>query len=287
MKPFDLFLALAVMVLWGGNYAAVKIGVGEAPPLFLTALRFSLVALLLLPWVRPPRGRWRATMGLSVTFAAHFGLLFWGMTGVDVAATAIIMQLGVPFSVVFAAKLLGDRLGWQRMAGMAIAFSGVVLLVGTPGTSSSLPYLLLVLAAAVTWGLGNVQIKGLAGTNIMALTAWMALFQTPLLVVASLILEEGQLAVLGSVEPRFCGALAFTVVGSSIVSYGLWYRLLGTYEVSRVVPFSMLAPVFGVLAGVMILGETLTVAKVIGGPVTLGGVAMIQFAGGKRVRSRE
>lgn len=286
MKPFDLLVALAVMVLWGGNYAAVKIGVGEVPPLFLTAIRFALVAFLLLPWVRPPRGRWRAMMGLSVTFAAHFGFLFWGMTGVDVAATAIIMQLGVPFSVVFAARLLGDRLGWRRMAGMAIAFAGVVVLVGMPGPSSSLPHLLLVLAAAVTWGLGNVQIKWLAGTNIMALTAWMALFQTPLLFVASMALENGQFAAFESVGPRFWSALAFMVVGSSIVSYGLWYHLLGKYEVSRVVPFSMLAPVFGVLAGVAILGETLTVTKIIGGLVTLGGVAMIQFAGGKRTRSR-
>lgn len=287
MKPFDLLVALAVMVLWGGNYAAVKIGVGEVPPLFLTATRFALVALLLLPWVRPPWGRWRATMGLSVTFAAHFGFLFWGMTGVNVAATAIIMQLGVPFSVVFAASLLGDRLGWRRLAGMAIAFVGIVVLVGAPGTTSSLPYLLLVLAAAVTWGLGNVQIKRLAGMNIMTLTAWIALFQTPLLLIASAALEDGQLAALGSVGPRFWGALAFMVVGSSIVSYGLWYHLLGKYEVSRIVPFSMLAPVFGVLAGVVILGETLTVTKVVGGLVTLSGVAMIQFAGGTRARSRD
>lgn len=287
MKPFDLLTALAVMVLWGGNYAAVKIGVGDAPPLFLTAIRFALVALLLLPWVRPPRGRMPAMMGLSVTFAAHFGFLFWGMTGVDVAATAIIMQLGVPFSVAFAASLLGDRLGWRRTAGMVIAFAGIVVLVGTPGASSSLPHLLLVFAAAAAWGLGNVQIKRLAGMNIMTLTAWMALFQTPLLLIASAALEDGQFVALGSVGPRFWGALAFMVVGSSIVSYGLWYHLLGKYEVSRVVPFSMLAPVFGVLAGVAILGETLTVAKIVGGVVTLVGVALIQFAGGRRTRPRD
>ena len=63
----------------------------------------------------------------------------------------------------------------------------------------------------------------------------------------------------------------------TITGYGLWYYLVGKHGVGRVVPFTLLVPVVGVLTGVVLLGDHLSPAKVIGGLVTLGGVAIIQL----------
>jgi O-acetylserine/cysteine efflux transporter len=66
-------------------------------------------------------------------------------------------------------------------------------------------------------------------------------------------------------------------LGASITAYGLWYYLIGKYEVNRIVPMTLLSPVLAVGFAVLILDEPLTLRVVLGGLLTLAGVAMIQF----------
>ena len=61
--------------------------------------------------------------------------------GVDAAVSAIAFQFGIPFSVIFAWILLGDKFGWRRMIGILIALGGVALIAGKPHSSTSLPHL--------------------------------------------------------------------------------------------------------------------------------------------------
>src|SRR4051812_6713810 len=125
MKPLDIFFAIAVTAIWGGNFVAAKFGMGHFPPFFLTSLRFCCTALLLLPFV--PRPSWRQMRQIAalalVLGTLHFAMLFASLyLGLDIASTAIIAQLGVPFSCLFSAWFLGDKLGPWRMGGMAVAF---------------------------------------------------------------------------------------------------------------------------------------------------------------------
>jgi len=71
--------------------------------------------------------------------------------------------------------------------------------------------------------------------------------------------------------------LVYVVLMATITGYGLWYYLVGKYDVGRVVPFTLLVPVAGVLTGVLMMGDDLSLSKVIGGGVTLAGVAIIQL----------
>ena len=278
MKFADVLAALAIVVIWGINFVVVKVGVGLIPPLFMTALRLTLVAGILIWFGRPPVGRMARIAVLSVTFGGlHFGAMFSGLVGVDAAVSAIVMQLGVPFSVLLARLLLGEQFGGRRAVGMAIAFSGVVILAGEPRTASGLGYLALILLAAFAWGLGNIQIKKIGRINVFTLNAWMALFAAPQLMLASAFLEEGQVEAALAAGWLGWGAVLYTVFAASITAYGLWYYLVEKYEIGKVVPFTLLSPVIGVLAGVLLLGEAPTWEMAIGGVVTILGVAIIQL----------
>ncbi len=282
MRSLDILAALTVVVIWGLNFVVVKIGVAQFPPLFMTALRFAFVAVLLIWLYPPPVGRIVPIAVLAFSFGGfHFGALFSGLVKVDAAVAAIVIQLAVPFSALFAWLFLGDALGWRRGAGMAVAFAGVVVLAGEPATASSLVHAGLILVAAVAWGLGNVQIKRIGRINVFQLNAWMALFAAPQLFVASAVLEDGQMASLAAADWRGWAAVAYTVVAASVTAYGLWYYLVDKYPVSRVIPYTLLAPVIGVAAGVTLLGEALTWYKVLGGLLTIAGVAVVELAGSR------
>lgn len=278
MKPVDVLAVLAASLIWGFNFVAVKTGVGQFPPLFMTGLRFALVALVLIPFCPPPIGRMGAIALLSLTFGVfHFGLFFTGMTGVDAAVAAVVVQLGGTFSVLFAWLILGDRIGWWRGGGMAVAFLGIVVLAGEPRTASSPWHLAMLLGATVSWGLSTVQIKRMGPIGVFQLSAWMALMAAPQLLLASALIEDGHLEAVRNADWLGWGSIVYAALGASICAYGLWYRLIGRYELSRIAPFALLTPLFGMAAGVVVLGEELTWEKAVGGAVVLFGVTVVQL----------
>jgi O-acetylserine/cysteine efflux transporter len=279
--------ALVVVLIWGLNFIAAKVGATQMPPFAFMALRFAIVGLLLAPWFRPRgHGQWRGVAVISFTLGVlHFGLLFAGIRGIDAATAAIAIQLSVPFSVGLAALVFGERLGWRRGAGMALAFSGVAFLAGEPTRFAIGPFVLVV-CGALAWAVSNVLVKKLgASVPPVVMNGWMSLLAAPQLAVLSLVFEEGQGAALMTLDWRGWSALAFTVVCASIIAYSLWYHLLGRYELNRVVPFTLLAPVIGIGGGVLVLGEPLSLQKVVGGVLTIIGIAIIQFAGGPKARA--
>ncbi|NIR30952.1 MAG: EamA family transporter [Gammaproteobacteria bacterium] len=276
MRVSDALLAALVMALWGFNLVAAKLGMRELPPILLIALRFTVVALVLVWFVRPPWERMGRILGLSVTLGGlHFSLMFTGLARVDASAAAIAIQLQVPFAALLAVWAFGDRLGWRRAAGMLVAFLGIGLIAGTPRVSQSLEGLGLVLAAGFVWAVAAIQIKRLGPINGFALNGWVALFAAPQLFLASLLVERPQWETLARATWMGWGAVLYMAVLVTIVGYGVWYRLLARYDVNQAMPFTLLVPVFGVLSGVLVLGEPLTRQMLIGGLLTLTGVALI------------
>ena len=131
LHPRDIAILVFVTLIWGMNFAVVKFGLESFPPLLFIALRFALVAVALLPFVKPPKGYWLPVLGVSVTLGfLHFALMFTALKYVDVSSAAIAIQLQVPFAAILAAFLFKDTLGWRRALGMAIAFAGVALIAG-------------------------------------------------------------------------------------------------------------------------------------------------------------
>lgn len=281
MTPRDAVLAVLVVAIWGFNFPIAKVATAAIPPMFLVGIRFALIALVLVPFTRIPPQRVKAVAMLGFTFGVlHFVPMFAGIRLIDSSTAAISAQLQVPFATLLAVVILRERPGWRRWAGIGLAFLGMMVVAGEPRLQEG--YYLglgLVVLAAFTWACANLQMKGLHDLSPLALNGWMALFAGPLLLANSALFEERQIA--SFVESGWVGigALVYMVGPVTLVGYGVWYRLVGRYPISSIIPFTLLTPVFGVLGGVVALGEPLTWPMAIGGIVTMSGVAVITLRG--------
>ena len=159
MQPSHILIAVGTALLWGFGFVTSKYGADHMPPLFFLALRFSLMALLLIWFVPRPAGRWRATGLFALTMGAgHFGLFYIALNlGVEASTAAVIWITQVPLSVLLAGLVLGERPGWAAVAGVAIAFAGVVVLVGEPRHTGNVLGIGIMLASSVAWAIANVQ----------------------------------------------------------------------------------------------------------------------------------
>lgn len=278
MRPVDLLLMILAQALWGANFAVIKLGVGDWPPLFFVAIRMILVALLLVPMVGLPR-RNQLPVLLRMCFVlgvVHWGCLFSGLTTADAATTSIVIQIQVPISALLASWLHGDRIGWRRWSGIAIAFGGIAVIVGTPQFAGGWHAGILIFIAAIAWATANLDIKKLsASIDGWRLNAWTGLIAAPMTLLSSLTLENGQWQALTHVSWPAIGALLYQVIIVTALCYGIWYGMMRRYPMSMVMPFTLTEPVFGAAAAILMLGEPLTPRLVIGTIITLAGLAII------------
>ncbi|EPY02945.1 DMT family transporter [Magnetospirillum fulvum] len=282
MSPADWAGALAVAILWGGNVIAVKVAVETLPPFLLMGIRFSIVALLLAPFFRPRRAQVPGLLALALVLGVgHFGLMFLAISGMDAATAAVAVQMTIPFSAVLAWLVYREALGWARTLGVGLAFAGILLLAGEPHASGVWP-LAVMAVSTLCWAVSNVMIKRVGLIDPLTINGWVALFAAPVLFVCSALFEQGQAEAIAATGLVGWAGLAYTVIGASLIAYTLWYWLVRRHSLNRIVPFTLLGPAVGITGGVLLLGEPLTWQKLVGGLLTVGGVAAVQMWSGKR-----
>ena len=278
MKP-QHFLALAfAQVLWGANFAVLKLGLDTWPPFFFVALRLGAVGLLLIPFVGlPKREQLPGLLLLALLLGViHFGTLFTGIAMSDAATSSIVIQIQVPLAALSAAVFFGDRIGWRRWSGMALSILGIAVMVGRPAFQGGWIAVMLILAASVSWVAANMQIKRLAGDiGGWQLNAWPALLSAPMMLVLSALTEQGQVEAVRHAGTAAWFAMAYQVVVTTALCYGLWFAMMRRYPVTLVMPFTLLEPVFGALAAVFLLNEPWDWQMVLGALVTVSGLAII------------
>ncbi len=279
MTSRHILLAIMVAFLWGGNFVAARLALDVLPPFWLLVMRFVFVAALLIPFHPKPPAPLKDILALSVILGTlHFSLMFGPISmGLDVSSAVISSQLGVPFSCLLGSIIYKDAIGRWRALGILIALIGVVIICGTPRVLEQYWQFMLVSIGAFAWACGNMYIKKLGKVNILALLGWLSLFSIPQLLALSWFIEEQQWQAVQFMTFTTWMALLYTVIFSTIISYGVWYSLLSRFPVSHVVPYSLLVPVFGLGAAQWFFDEPLSWQFMIGGSLTIAGVAVIMF----------
>lgn len=276
MKPLDVGLAIAIAVIWGMGFIVAKAAMAHFSPILLMALRFTLTALCLVWFVRPPLHLCKQLFWISLVSAAlQYSLTFNGLRGIDASTAALLVQLEVPFGLLLAWLVLGDRISPKQALGMIISFCGAVLIVGEPKLSGDLFYAFMVIGGAFTWAVGQIMIKQLGNLGGFRLISGVAIFATPQLYIASWLLESDQLVQIETASPAAWGAVVYLGLIMTALAYALWYRLLGLYSVNQVMPFLLLLPVTSVFGGIVFLDESLTLKIATGGFLAVFGVALI------------
>jgi len=266
MTPLHILFALLVVAIWGVNFAVIKIGLRDLPPLFFNAARYFLACI---PWVfflkRPNVSfKWIALYG-TFMFAIAFSLLFLGISfGVAPGLASLLFQTQVFFTLFFAVVIFKEKLHLIQILGACIAFSGIVLAGAKVGGGLSLGGFFLILMGAASWGVGNAISKKIGNVNMVALVSWGSLVAWPLILTASLIFE-GPKAIgmaLTHISWTSVGALAYISYASTMIGFGLWSWLIHHHPLSSIAPFALLVPVFGMSSSILLLGEPLQEWKV-------------------------
>lgn len=275
MKFKDSLLAIFVVFCWALNLIAVRFAIAEIPVFILTGARFLLVAACILPFVKIPYGNFKKIFILSLILGVgHFASFFYGMNFIGAGLTAIILNLQSPIGLVLAAFILKERIPLIRCIGVLIAFLGIVLLYADPEAANNIKGVLFVLIGGFMWGLANIYIKISFKQKInFQILGWMSLFSGIILSLIGVLSGNSFDSLLIASERALAG-LAFTILISTIVAYGIWFRLLEKYEINLLSPFTLLIPAFGIAAGYLFAGESITVVRVIGAGIVISGVAL-------------
>jgi len=273
----DAALATLVAVVWGVNFIAIDRGLASAPPLLFVALRFVLVCFPAVFLVPRPAVPWRlvVTLGLFMSLG-QFALVYVAMhLGMPAGLTPLVLQSQVLLTVLFSSLALRERPTRGQLLGVLVGAAGLAVVAVGRGPHAPLLPLLLVVAAATSWAIGNVIARHARPTSGLSMVVWSGLV-VPVPLLALSLLVEGPAAVSAAVTHPDLGALgsaAFTAYLASLLGYGLWNSLLARHPATAVVPFTMLVPVAGIAAAWVALGEVPTATELAGGLLLLAGVA--------------
>lgn len=273
----DLVLLVGLTVIWGANLVVSKIGIELIPPIFFTLLRFSIVAVLLAPWLKVRPGQMSALIvAMLLAGGAHFALMFVGLgLAANVSSVAIASQLGIPFTTLLSVALLGEVVRWRRWTGIVLSFAGVVIMGFDPDVAERWWSLALVAASTFMGSLGLIAIKKLKDFTPVELQSWLAWTSVPVLLGLSVLFERDELPALDAIPPLAWGTVLFSAIIVNVIAQTGFYRLVQRYPVTSVAPLTTLSPLFSILFGMLLLGETLTTRIAIGAACTLIGVLII------------
>ncbi|CAB5515086.1 putative amino-acid metabolite efflux pump [Achromobacter anxifer] len=292
----DYLCALAVVVIWGTNFVAMKIGMRGLSPMLLGALRFALAAFPLILFVRPPRlpWRWVAAYGL-VQGLGQFGLLFTALKfGMPAGMASLVIQTQAFFTLLLAAPVLHERAQRHHWVGLCVAALGLAVIAGArgegPGQMTMLGFA-LTLGGAFMWAVSNMIVRLASrkspGYDPFAFIAWSSAAPVlPFLLLAVLI--DGWEPVVGMVAGMGWGEVSsvlYLAVLATLVAYTLWTQLLTRHPAAKIAPFSLLVPVVGLWAASMAFGESLEPLQWLGVACVLSGLVFNQL-GGRWLRTR-
>jgi O-acetylserine/cysteine efflux transporter len=139
------------------------------------------------------------------------------------------------------------------------AFSGIGLVAAHTGGEISALGLILIVAAAASWGIGNLIAMKLDKVDMLALVVWGSLVAWPPLLLLSYILEQGSWSLedMAHLSWPTIGAVGYIVYLSTLLGFAVWSWLLSHYPAATVAPFTLLVPVFGFTSSALALGEPL------------------------------
>lgn len=276
-------LALVFCHLWSGAFVAVKVGLASSPPLFLMASRFLIAGSLLLAWARlsgrpmpASRREWGgiALLGL-VNNAIYLGLTAIALRHLSAGMGAILASTNPLMLAVAAPWFLGERLTGRKIAGLLIAFGGVVWVMSSRVGPENHPAAMAVVVLSITFLVaGTILFKRVRpDQDLIVLNAGQLFVAGVALIVPSVMIES-----LASVRltPSFLATQAYLIIGVSWVGMLIWFWLLRHGDATRASAWFFLNPVIGVFLGAVLLGEPLHVQDFLGSAAVAAGIHLVQ-----------
>ncbi|TGE31362.1 EamA family transporter [Desulfosporosinus sp. Sb-LF] len=278
---------IAVCILWGSTYLAIRIGVSDFPPILFAGIRFLIAGSLVLSYAyykgyKFPGNftdvRRQAIVGLFLLLGGN-GLVVWAEQWVFSGVTALLFAIVPLFNAILERFLPnGPRIGLKGWLGLLLGFFGVALLLLTGSETKAMDVSggLLLLLAAFSWSLGSVYSKTFKPSGTMVANIGVQMFAggIGLTLVGVLMGEAGHI----HLTSKGLGALVYLILFGSILGYSSYIYILQKWSASKAGTYAYVNPVVGVILGAVILGEPVSPKVFISAIVILGGVLLVQLS---------
>lgn len=300
MTPIYTALAVLVTFIWGVNFTFIAWGLESFPPLMLTALRFFFTAVPLVLFLKPPKFNRTLLIYAIGTFVMQYAFVFTAMhLGASAGLTALLLQIQIFITVLLAYFILGEAVSRMQIIGMLVGVLGLSVIALNLGGDMPLAGFVCILIAAIGWSFGNIASKQAStqatqqrsdgaiipsnternkasALSALALVVWGGLIACVILTLSSLIFETEawQLATFTEASLKSWLSLGFIVYVSTLIGFGLWAHLLSQNTASKVMPFALLVPVFGMTTSVLLTGEVVTWWKMLAMILILSGLVL-------------
>jgi drug/metabolite transporter (DMT)-like permease len=272
-----------VSLFWGANTVAIKIGLVDAPPLRLAALRFVVGGLVIALWAwstgrlagfRIAADEWRPLIVIALIFTAQIATMNVGTGLTSAAHGSVVLNLYAVHTVLLAHFLIpGDRLTLRRLIGVLVAYGGIVLLFATEGAGHGSTLLgdTIVFVSAFLLAERTVYLaRAVHHLDPVKLLLSQAAIGVAIFLVLSLLLESTPTRW----TPALAGSLAYQggLIAGFCFVINLW--LLRRYRPSGLAVFFLSQPIFGVIAAALFTGDRLTPALLVACLAVVAGIAL-------------
>ncbi|MGI4850705.1 MAG: EamA family transporter [Janthinobacterium lividum] len=266
----------------GVNFMAIKLCLETFPPFFQLALRFFLVSVPLIFFVKIPKGDWQVIFKFSFfLWTLQLSFINLGLKyGVPAGMFSLLIQTKTAVVLVLSMIFFQYYPRRQELIGVIIAFIGIGLIVGNLlDQGCSLPYLFII-PAILSVSCANLVFKGASCTaSPLAITVWCAFITFFPMIILSLCFE-GVDAMIDSFEHSTVATwigMFYNTVLATLVGTSLYVFLLNKYGPEQIVPFNLMVPLFGLTASWIVYNEQLTFTQWIAAFLILGGLLINQI----------
>lgn len=289
--PLSLtLLAFAcIYLIWGSTYLVIRFAIETIPPLLMVGVRFLIAGGILYAWTvyrgqarRPSAREWGAALVFgSLFFLVGNGGVSWSEQKIPSGIVALLITAIPLWTAVFEWRRRGGRRpGAAGIAGVALGFGGIALLIG-PGETLTRSAVdpagaIVMTLAPLGWAYGMVHARNAPHPPSLLQTAAMQMIAGG---AASLLLGvligEWRGASLDAVSLRSLLALLYLVVLGSIVAFSAFAWLLQTTSSDRVATYAYVNPIVAVILGWAVGGEPLAARTLVAGSIVILGVILI------------
>jgi len=287
-RPLDataIAVTIGLCLSWGFNNVAIKLAIHDIPPLIQSSARSLVAAVLVGTWTQArgiPLFKRDGTLGAGVLagvlFALEFLLIYRGLVWTTATRGVLFLYLA-PFFVVIGSRWLipGDHFHLSQWLGLSLSFVGIVIAFGLPTPAADSRQILgdlMLVGGAAAWAATTLTIKASALNRISAekTLLYQLVVSAPLLGLGAMVFGERITAMPSAVA---LGAFAYQTIYVVSITFTIWFVLVVRYSAARLSVFTFLAPLFGVAAGHLVLGEPLTPAFALAVALVAAGLLLV------------
>jgi drug/metabolite transporter (DMT)-like permease len=292
MKTKIWIALMALYVVWGSTYLAIRFAVETMPPFLHASIRFLVSGMILFVWRRaagdptPTIGNWKSTaiVGTFLLLGGN-GLVALAEKTVPSGVAALVIATSPFWLVLFESfRSGGAKPTWQSIFGLVVGFGGVFLLIGPAEITGAKHQfdtfgVIVLLIAPILWSLGSIYAKGadmpkssLLSTGMQMLAGSVALF------IVSVITGELGRFNIWDVSMRSWLGLIYLITFGSLVGFVSYGWLLQNAPISLMSTYAYVNPVVAVFLGWLLAGEVLNARIAAASAIIIGSVILINWA---------